>query len=201
MTGSLSLKKRENRSKMHWNLFIFTRGNVSCVFSSHPPLRTYSETSLKPLQSRAKTQFPNKYLTTCFQALNHCFLDWTKPSNTSFILGTATDLARSTSELVAENALLRQQLIILRRQVKRPACTKTDRLILVLLVRASRAWKQALFINQEDDAAVLASTGMRGYYRTTISQSDPRRRPHSSTLSQRRVDCTYLFGKPPPAES
>src|SRR6266481_5856755 len=62
------------------------------------------------------------------------------------MLGTLTDLARSRSELVAENALLRQQLIILRRQVKRPACAKTDRMILVLLARASRAWKQALFI-------------------------------------------------------
>jgi len=33
------------------------------------------------------------------------------------MLGTVTDLVRRKSELVAENALLRQQLIILRRQV------------------------------------------------------------------------------------
>jgi putative transposase len=47
------------------------------------------------------------------------------------MLGTLTDLVRSKSELVAENALLRRQLIILRRQVKQPACTKTDRMLLV----------------------------------------------------------------------
>jgi putative transposase len=51
---------------------------------------------------------------------------------------------------MAENALLRQQLIILKRQVKRPACTKTDRVLLVLLARVVRTWKQALFIVQPD---------------------------------------------------
>ena len=60
------------------------------------------------------------------------------------------DLGRSTSELVAENALLRHQLTILQRQVKRPACTKKDRLLLVLLARLIRTWQQALVIVQPD---------------------------------------------------
>src|SRR5260221_12511683 len=60
------------------------------------------------------------------------------------------DLGRSKAELVAENALLRQQLIILKRQVKRPACTKTDRILLVLLARAVRTWKQTLFLVQPE---------------------------------------------------
>src|SRR5258707_2957273 len=68
----------------------------------------------------------------------------------SLLLGTSADLGRSKSELMAENALLRQQLIILKRQVKRPACTKKDRILLVLLARAVRAWKQTLFIIQPD---------------------------------------------------
>jgi RNase P subunit RPR2 len=72
-------------------------------------------------------------------------------------LGTLADLARSKSELLAENALLRQQLIILKRQVKRPACKKTDRILLVLLARAVRAWKQTLFLVQEDNSPALAS--------------------------------------------
>src|SRR5260221_12735690 len=53
----------------------------------------------------------------CLQSLHHRFVAWTKPSTTALILGTLTDLARSKSALVAENALLRQQLIILRRRV------------------------------------------------------------------------------------
>ncbi len=58
------------------------------------------------------------------------------------MLGTVHDLARSKSELVAENALLRQQLIILRRHTKRPVCDKTDRVVLVFLASASgeSAW-------------------------------------------------------------
>jgi putative transposase len=66
------------------------------------------------------------------------------------LLGTLADLARSKSELVAENALLRQQLIILKRQVKRPACTKADRMLLVLGARTVRAWKQALSLVQPE---------------------------------------------------
>jgi len=62
---------------------------------------------------------------------------------TSLLLATLTDLARSKSELVAENALLRKPLIILRRRVKRPACTKSDRMLLVLLARMVRTWKKA----------------------------------------------------------
>lgn len=77
-------------------------------------------------------------------------LQWTKPTNRPLLAGTFTDLTRTRAELLAKNALLRQQLIILRRQVKRPACTKADRMLLVLLARAVRHWKQALFIVQPD---------------------------------------------------
>jgi len=74
----------------------------------------------------------------------------TKPIATSLPLATLTDLGRSKSELLAENALLRQQLIILRRQVKRPACTKTDRILLVLLARLDRTWQQTLVVVQPE---------------------------------------------------
>jgi len=73
------------------------------------------------------------------------------------MLGTLADLARSKSELVAENALLRQQLIILKRQMKRPVCTNTDRMLLASLVRI---WKQALFIVQPETRLALASSGL-----------------------------------------
>jgi putative transposase len=86
----------------------------------------------------------------CLDALSSRFTRWTKPLKTSLPLATLTDLGRSKSELIAENALLRQQLIIPRRQVKRPACTKTDRVLLVLLARLVRTWQQTLFIVQPD---------------------------------------------------
>ena len=88
------------------------------------------------------------------------YVHWTTPLTSSLPLGTLADLARSKAELVAENALLRQQLIILKRQVKRPACTKTDRILLVLLARAVRAWKQTLLIIQPETRLALASRAL-----------------------------------------
>ena len=78
------------------------------------------------------------------------FVHWTKPFTSSLPLRTLANLARSKAEFMAENALLRQQLIILKRQVKRPTCTKRDRILLVLLARAVRAWKQTLLIIQPE---------------------------------------------------
>jgi putative transposase len=86
----------------------------------------------------------------CLHALSRCLTHWTKPLTTSVPLSTLADLSRSKSELVAENALLRQQLIILRREVKRPPITRTDRMLLVLLARLVRTWQQALLIVQPE---------------------------------------------------
>jgi hypothetical protein len=72
-------------------------------------------------------------LTLDVQWLLKRFARWTQPLSTPFLLATAVDLFRSKPQLVAENALLRQQLIVLRRQIKRPVYGKTDRLLLVLL--------------------------------------------------------------------
>jgi len=77
---------------------------------------------------------------------NSGFLQWTKPLSTSLLLGTLADFGRSKSQLFAENALLCQQLIILHRQVKRPACSKADRTFLVLLARLVRTWERAIFL-------------------------------------------------------
>src|SRR5215469_13375480 len=84
----------------------------------------------------------------CWHALSSRLTRWTKPLTSSLLLATLTDLGRSKSELIAENALLRQQLVILKRQVKRPPITKADRLLLVLLARLVRTWQQALLIVQ-----------------------------------------------------
>ncbi len=80
----------------------------------------------------------NNWLVSPFHIFHLSALGWTKPLKSSLLLGTLTDLTRSRRELVAENAFLRQQLIILRRQVKRPVSTRTDRRLLVLLTRMVR---------------------------------------------------------------
>jgi hypothetical protein len=115
--------------------------------------------------------FIKRLIRICFQALNQRFLDWTKPASTSLIWGTLTNLGRRKSELMAENALLRQQLIILNRQVKRPTCAPKDRMLLVLLARMVRTWKQALFIVQEDDAPAVASSRIEAVLEVPVQGS------------------------------
>ena len=75
---------------------------------------------------------------------------WAKPATLSLIAGIISDLTRSRSDLIIENALLRQQLIVLYRQVKRPMLTQHDRFLLVLISRFTRFWKQTLHIIQPD---------------------------------------------------
>ena len=93
----------------------------------------------------------------CWHALSARLTRRTKPLTSSLPLATLTDLGRSKSELIAENTLLRQQLVILKRQVKRPSITRTDRILLVLLARVVRTWQQALLIVQPDTLRRLAS--------------------------------------------
>jgi len=71
-------------------------------------------------------------------------------SGTAAAAGVARDSVRSRVDLIAENALLRQQLIVLRRNVGRPVFVRGERLALILLARVSSAWQDALHIVQPD---------------------------------------------------
>jgi hypothetical protein len=76
--------------------------------------------------------------------------EWTKPDNHGLGGGAVADATRRKSELMLENALLRQQLIVLERQVKRPQLSWRERGIMVLLASQLPNWKVALFIVQPD---------------------------------------------------
>jgi hypothetical protein len=102
---------------------------------------------------------------SCFHLLQWLILKWTKPLHTSLLLGTVMDLTRGEPELVAENALLRQQLIILRRQIKRPSYPRTDRLLLILRARAVRVWRQALVIVQPETLLRWHRQGFRLFWK------------------------------------
>ncbi len=119
----------------------------------------------------------------CLQSLHHRDVTWTTPGPTSLLLGTLTDLSRSKSELVAENALLRQQLIILRRHAKRPACTRTDRMLLVLLARMVRTWKQALFIVQPETLLRWHRQGFKLLWKYKSKAASPTPRISAETVA------------------
>jgi len=59
---------------------------------------------------------------------------------------TSPARGRPRSELVAENALLRQQLIVVRRKIKRPPLRALDRILMVLFARLDKAWGDALHL-------------------------------------------------------
>ena len=69
------------------------------------------------------------------------FIAWTKPAKSSLVAGAISDLTKSKAALMAENALLRKQLIILNRQVKKPSFTPLDRFFLVVLASSLANWK------------------------------------------------------------
>ena len=66
-----------------------------------------------------------------------------KPTTKAIVIGSLSDLERNRRDLIIENAMLRQQLIVLRRHVKRPKLTQGDQLRLVLLARLTKFWQQA----------------------------------------------------------
>jgi putative transposase len=120
---------------------------------------------------------------TSVNVLRTRFVPWTKPLTSSLPLGTVADLARSKAELLAENALLRQQLIILKRQVKRPACTKRDRILLVLLARAVRLWKQTLFLVQPETLLRWHRELFRLYWKRRSKASSHKPRVAAETIA------------------
>jgi hypothetical protein len=64
------------------------------------------------------------------------------------LVRVARDALRPRAELVAENALLRQLLLVLRRQVARPRLTRRDRWWMVAVARVTKTWETALLIVQ-----------------------------------------------------
>ncbi len=75
---------------------------------------------------------------------------WVKPNNPSLFADAALDITRSKAELMLENAFLPQQLIVLNRQVMRPALKPHERVLLVVLASRLWSWKQALAIGKFD---------------------------------------------------
>ena len=98
------------------------------------------------------------------RALRQGLATATRPAEPAVVAGTLADLTRSRPALVAENAFLRQQLLVLRRSIKRPRCTPIDRALLVLLASRLRAWHQALLIVQPETVLRWHRQGFRLFW-------------------------------------
>jgi putative transposase len=119
--------------------------------------------------------------------LNERYKHWTKPDTDSLITGTVVDVTRTKRDLIAENAFLRQQLIVLKRQTPHPSLTPQDRGLLVLLGSRVRGWKDALVVVKPETIKKWHREGFRLYWRRKSKGKprEPRIPPEAIALVQR----------------
>jgi putative transposase len=109
---------------------------------------------------------------------------WTRPVPIAVAAGAAADATRSRSALLLENALLRHQLAVLSRAVKRPRLTAADRGLLVLLTSRLRAWAGALVIVRPETVLRWHRQGFRLFWRwKSRSRSSPPPKVAAETIA------------------
>jgi len=106
-----------------------------------------------------------KIAQTIFNTVERRFSAWTEPAADSMVGGVATDLVKSKREVILENAFLRQQVIVLKRQVARPQLTAKDRGLLVLLASRVHDWKNALLLVKPETLLRWHRQGFRLFWR------------------------------------
>jgi len=127
---------------------------------------------------------------------NQHLKQWTKPATATLLTGTLSDITRSRADLIAENLMLRQQLIVLNRQVKRPLLTDGDRIRLVLLARCAQFWQQALLLVQPDTLLRWHRDLFRRYWRhkSRPKRRGPRAAPETIALIRKMAKENRLWG-------
>jgi putative transposase len=103
--------------------------------------------------------------------------DWTKPITATPLVGALTDSTRSRRELILENALLRQQLLVLQRQEKRPKLHWRDRAVIVGLASRVATWKNALLIVKPETVLRWHRELFRWHWRRKSQPKRPVGRP------------------------
>ena len=111
---------------------------------------------------------------SAFNRVKEVIKTFTKPATISLVADAAADMTKSKKELVAENAILRQQLIVLKRQVKRPKFNDGDRFRLVFLSTLTNYWDKALHLIQPQTLLRWHRDLLRRYWKR-ISQPKNRK--------------------------
>jgi hypothetical protein len=97
------------------------------------------------------------------RAMSAALHDACRPSGVAG--GLIADLTRSRAALIAENVLLRQQLIVASRGVKRPGFRGYERGLLVLLARVLPRWRDALLLVKPETVLRWHRAGFRLFWR------------------------------------
>jgi len=82
----------------------------------------------------------------------------------STLFRTLFSVLGSQRKLALENLALRQQIVVLRRSVKRPRLKRTDRVFWVLLSRTWSDWANTLILVKPDTVVRWHRTGFRVYW-------------------------------------
>jgi hypothetical protein len=106
---------------------------------------------------------------------------WRKLAPFAEVPPTLVDAVRSRRELLVENALLRHQIVVLRRRVPRPRLTPVDRLRLLLAACLLPGWRRAVALVQPQTILRWHRLGFRLFWRHK-SKSCPRDQVTSDTV-------------------
>lgn len=101
--------------------------------------------------------------------------------------------------LAAENIALRQQLIVLKRNNKRPTLREHDRLFWVLLSRIGTGWRDVVYIVQPDTVVRWHKTAFKFYWRRKSEcgkRGRPSIDPEIRAIVLKMVDENPLWGAP-----
>jgi putative transposase len=74
--------------------------------------------------------------------------EWSRPARVA--AHAIADMRKTKTELIAENALLRQQLIVVKRQSKRARLTRSERIAATFFARLTRWWRGTILTVQPD---------------------------------------------------
>jgi putative transposase len=113
------------------------------------------------------------------------------------LLGLAADGFRSRTELLAENALLRQQLIVAARTVKRPKVRAHERGLIVLLAALTQKWRNALLLLRPETVLRWHRHGFRLFWRWKSSRRrapEPRIALETVELIRTMARDNFLWG-------
>lgn len=105
----------------------------------------------------------------------------TKPATAAIALGALSDQPPSRTDNLAEIAMLRQQLVVLKRSVNRPICITGVRVRLSFLACLTRFWKLALHIVQSENVLRWHRDIYRWYWRRKKCINQVRKRRSDQT--------------------
>ena len=113
------------------------------------------------------------------------------------LIGLAVDAFRSRQELIVENAVLRQQMIVAARAVKRPKLRAYERGLIVLLTAFARRWSSALLLVRPETVTRWHRHGFRLLWRWRSLRRkvpEPRARPETIELTWAMARDNRLWG-------